>query len=854
MFRAAALAALLLAPSVAAQGPAVRVARAHLAETAGVTPDAIGVADIHTDRASGAEIVHLVQLRDGVPVWGTLSAVAVLPDGRAVASGHRLVSVDVARAGASEPAVPPAAAVAAALAAVPRTRAPRTRRSDAPGESSTRTAAPLRAIGAPALVYQPIGDALHLAWAVTVAGDAPTALWAVRVDAHTGAVLAADDLVARETIAPTPTGTAPPASPGMTRSGGPAYRVIPFPFAGPQDAPFTLVQDPASRGGDASPFGWHDTDGSPGPELTVTDGNNVSAYADADDNNAPDPGSQPDGGPGLVFDFPFDPEQPPGASRAAAVTNAFYWGNVLHDVLWAYGFDEPAGNFQHDTYGRGGVGNDRVNLEVQDGNPVIGVFATPSDGSRPRMEMDAWLQARRFTITAPAEIAGDYPAAGAAFGAEATLVSGDAVVVRDADDALGRGCTAEEVANADAVGGAVAVVERGACSFVDKARVAQALGAVGVAVYNCEPGPADCSETISAEGIVTMACPDGQDCSDVTLPAVFVARSTGLALADAASPQAEIEIPVDRDAAYDSGLIAYLYGQGVVRRLVGGPSTTSCLQNEEQMLVGWADWLALMMTMQPGDTGAMPRVPFAYIDPTGSRPTPYSTDFAVNDATYQDVIDATLSVPHGVGYVWASVLWDVTWALVEREGLGSLYDADGGAGNQVALRLGLAAMKLLPCEPGFVDARDALFAADELLYDGFYFETIATAFSPRGLGPSADQGSPDILSDGTADFTPYFFPAVDPDADGGPASLVVTGANPVRETTTLALHTSAPETVSVDLLDARGRRVARLYDGDVVPDAPVALRLDAKALPAGVYVVRAVGETFRLTERVTVLR
>ena len=51
----------------------------------------------------------------------------------------------------------------------------------------------------------------------------------------------------------------------------------------------------------------------------------------------------------------------------AAVTNLFYLNNVLHDKLRRHGFTEAAGNFQANNFGPGGVGNDPVNAEAQDG-------------------------------------------------------------------------------------------------------------------------------------------------------------------------------------------------------------------------------------------------------------------------------------------------------------------------------------------------------------------------------------------------------------------------------------------------------------------------------------------------------
>ena len=99
-------------------------------------------------------------------------------------------------------------------------------------------------------------------------------------------------------------------------------------------------------------------------------------------------GSSPDGGAGLSFDFPVDLNQAPSAYRPASVTNLFYWNNVIHDVMYQYGFDEASGNFQVNNYGRGGAGNDDVRAEAQDGGGTNNAnFATPADGSRPRMQM-----------------------------------------------------------------------------------------------------------------------------------------------------------------------------------------------------------------------------------------------------------------------------------------------------------------------------------------------------------------------------------------------------------------------------------------------------------------------------------
>lgn len=163
-----------------------------------------------------------------------------------------------------------------------------------------------------------------------------------------------------------------------------SYNVLPRPIETPVDGPRQIVTDPSDPL--ASPFGWHDTNGVAGPEFTDTRGNNVFAQEDADANNTG--GFRPDGGASLNFDFPMDLTLPPSGYQSAAITNLFYWNNIVHDVTYKYGFTEAAGNFQLNHYGRGGLGNDQVQADAQDGSGLNNAnFSTPPDGSSGRMQM-----------------------------------------------------------------------------------------------------------------------------------------------------------------------------------------------------------------------------------------------------------------------------------------------------------------------------------------------------------------------------------------------------------------------------------------------------------------------------------
>ncbi len=120
--------------------------------------------------------------------------------------------------------------------------------------------------------------------------------------------------------------------------------------------------------------------------------NNTSTYLDRDATpNQPD---QPrltvtDG----LFNFPLDLSLAPttGDYQKAAQANLFYWTNRYHDILYQFGFNEAAGNFQTDNFTFGGRGSDAVLAEAQDGSGTNNAnFSTPADGNAGRMQMYLW--------------------------------------------------------------------------------------------------------------------------------------------------------------------------------------------------------------------------------------------------------------------------------------------------------------------------------------------------------------------------------------------------------------------------------------------------------------------------------
>lgn len=220
-------------------------------------------------------------------------------------------------------------------------------------------------------------DEMRLCWRMVLTSRAGKAMFRVVVDAATGEVWVRHCLTDDISVA--------------------SYRVYtgdsPTPFSPAYSAPGNTNQPAtvarqlvtlAALDATASPNGWIN-DG-----INETRGNNVDAHTDLDDDDSPDT-PRPQGSPNRVFDFPLDLSQGPSTYRNAAVVNLFYWNNWLHDRLYQLGFTEAAGNFQNNNFGRGGLGNDAVQADAQDGGGDKNAnFGTPEDGQAPRMQMYLW--------------------------------------------------------------------------------------------------------------------------------------------------------------------------------------------------------------------------------------------------------------------------------------------------------------------------------------------------------------------------------------------------------------------------------------------------------------------------------
>ncbi len=531
---------------------------------------------------------------------------------------------------------------------------------------------------------------------------------------------------------------------------GSQYNVFALPVESPNHGSRTLLVEPANV--DASPYGWHDTNGVAGAEFNITRGNNVWAMEDRNGNDGI--GYSPNGSASLNFDFPLDINQEPEDYQNVSITNLFYVNNVMHDIWYQYGFDEPSGNFQSNTYGNGGLGNDNVRADAQDGNGLNGsinnaFFGTPPDGNNPSMRMFLWSApagVQDLVRVNNGSVAGVYAAVNPATAAPNNLpgigvtpVTADLQLVNDNTANPTEGCN--PIAN---VAGKIAIIRRGTCPFVDKIQNAQNAGAVAVIVIN-HNNPTNDPAYLP---YVNMA---GETNPVLTIPSVFMNFTDGeLLIAAMQNETVNVTLqgpgPFLLDGSLDNMIVAHEYGHGISNRLTGGPSQAGCLTNETQMGEGWSDWFSLMITLQDNEDYAAGRGMVTYsagqsVNGIGIRNAKYATDFSVNGFTYADTNNAAqVSQPHGIGFVWATMLYDLTEAYVVKYGFDSdLYYGTGG--NNKVMQLVLDGIKLQPCGPDFIDARDALLAADMATTGGEDQCMIWEVFANRGLGVNASGGS-----------------------------------------------------------------------------------------------------------------
>jgi hypothetical protein len=500
-------------------------------------------------------------------------------------------------------------------------------------------------------------------------------------------------------------------------------------------------------------------------------------------------------------------------NRSAAIVNLFYMNNMMHDIFYGFGFNEENGNFQQvnifagDPAGnRGGIAQDGILAQAQDGGGTNNAnFLTLADGVNGQMQMYLWTAAipadivyinqntydTNYNVTGGVQytaIQGSFPSSPAADTDLSNPRIGDYIIVEGnnqgstpgssegcgASDASGTGLPYENQAE---VSGNIAVIDRGSCSFVEKVVSAQLSGAIAAVIINNIPG----SE------IAGMGGTDSQSYL-INIPSVMISSDDGKELKAAIiAAKANSEfisgqlfldggITPKRDGDFDNGVIAHEYGHGISTRLSIRGGGLGTLGGDEQGGEGWSDFWGLYTTLRQNDldspttehpNGVLPTRGIGnyvtYKNPTdkGIRPRPYSIDTSVNGYTYAGSTNGLgingpeVTVPHGVGFVWCSMLYDVFQEFVDVYGFNDdifetglnidLSDASHSGGNNIVNRLIMEGLKIQPATGSFADQRDAILAADVLLFPSTakcggseHFKMIWEGFAKRGLGYQED--------------------------------------------------------------------------------------------------------------------
>ncbi|RKP09034.1 peptidase M36 [Thamnocephalis sphaerospora] len=234
------------------------------------------------------------------------------------------------------------------------------------------------------------------------------------------------------------------------------------------------------------------------------------------------------------------------------------------------------------------------------------------------------------------------------------------------------------------------------------------------------------------------------------------ARAEFVHAPDGERPQLNIRSPSGISArnhlALNNDVLVHEYIHGLVGRLVGGPLINICMAYPETAAIseGAGDFVALLVRMR-ATTVRSARLSFGSREHAGSlRSYPYSADMSVNPTRYDLLNNKAWRHPHKMGEVWASVLLDMYWNLVDKLGFDTnLYSARVERGNTLALKLLIASLQLMPCNASLTQARNALLEAERQLTLGAHQCELWKAFAKRGLGVAARGGDANVVADGS---------------------------------------------------------------------------------------------------------
>lgn len=278
-----------------------------------------------------------------------------------------------------------------------------------------------------------------------------------------------------------------------------------------------------------------------------------------------------------------------------------------------------------------------------------------------------------------------------------------------------------------------------------------------------------------------------------------------------------------RDGSMDGDVIAHEYGHGISDRLVGGGGSSLGYNTHlvhASLGEGWSDVISFLKwddtTVGEYVTGNAT---------TGIRSVAYDT----STLTYNSY-NPNAGSGHPNGEVWATMLYDVREAL----------------GVDTTARLVFDGLKGTPAQPDFMDARDAIIAADATSSGGANYCLLWRLFADNGLGTGATftkaSTSPPADDDGVpADCVPT--------ADAGGPYSTAEGTDVVLDGTgsTAQTHASGGTLSYAWDLDDDGQ-----YDDSTLVSPTFSLVGDDASRTVGLQVTNTAGVTDTDTATVTV--
>lgn len=325
--------------------------------------DAAGLYLVKTYRTEHNGVQHFLyrQQFDGIDVWSSDFTVNIDADGRVINAGGQLFprpaqglaapGIDSAVRSLDRALVRLHSKRAGTYKPARETRDPLLRTFQFLGAGASKEAID----GDP--MWYPVNGVLRPVWMFYIQDDNGVDRWAAPVDSESGFVLPKQNLTWFQQARVFEKGNPQPnTAPGTVSSA-----IRPY---------IDRTLQPLKGDANASPKGW--------VIGNVTAGNNVVAAPNPNGitfNPASLPIAADANG---MFDFPLQlgPGLPnPALFPQAEVTNLFYWTNLAHDSFYSIGFDEQAGAYQADNFGRGGVDGDPMYAFSQFGSQANGFAA-----------------------------------------------------------------------------------------------------------------------------------------------------------------------------------------------------------------------------------------------------------------------------------------------------------------------------------------------------------------------------------------------------------------------------------------------------------------------------------------------